>query len=65
MLNLTLVEEGYAQIYTYPPNVKYKNLFLKASQEARVAKRGLWLACQDLTKNTKKFASKNHKIKPF
>lgn len=42
MFNATLVKEGYAQVYTWPPNVKYVDLFVQLQQEAREAKRGLW-----------------------
>lgn len=42
MLNEILVREGYAQIMTIPPNVKYQNLFLEAQREARNNKRGFW-----------------------
>jgi endonuclease YncB( thermonuclease family) len=42
MLNLELVRQGYAQVATVPPNVKYQELFLEQQREAREAKRGLW-----------------------
>jgi micrococcal nuclease len=42
MFNETLVEEGYAQVATFPPNVKYTERFLEAQREARAANRGLW-----------------------
>jgi micrococcal nuclease len=42
MLNAELVRQGYAQVATFPPNVKYQALFLKLQREAREAKRGLW-----------------------
>lgn len=42
MFNETLVREGYAQVATYPPNVKYTELFLAAQKEARDNNRGLW-----------------------
>ncbi len=42
MFNETLVREGYAQVATYPPNVKYAGLFLAAQEEARENNRGLW-----------------------
>lgn len=35
MLNALLLQEGYAQIMTIPPNVKYQDLFLKLQREAR------------------------------
>jgi micrococcal nuclease len=42
MVNAELVHQGYAQVATFPPNVKYQELFLKLQREAREAKRGLW-----------------------
>jgi micrococcal nuclease len=29
MLNVLLHQEGYAQVMTIPPNIKYQDLFLK------------------------------------
>jgi micrococcal nuclease len=53
MFNETLVEEGYAQVATYPPNVKYQEHFLKAQREAREANRGLWgLSAGELCQQT-------------
>lgn len=42
MFNEMLAEEGYAQVATFPPNVRYVDLFLEAQREARAANRGLW-----------------------
>lgn len=42
MVNATLVEEGYAQASTYPPDVKYSDLFASLQTQAREAGRGLW-----------------------
>jgi micrococcal nuclease len=42
MVNAELVRLGYAQVATYPPNVKYQELFLRLQREAREAGRGLW-----------------------
>ena len=42
MLNALLIQEGYAQIMTIPPNVKYQDLFLKLQREAREQGKGLW-----------------------
>lgn len=44
-VNEYLVRQGYAQISTYPPDVKYQDLFLQAQKEARDNKRGLWASC--------------------
>ncbi|WP_412158681.1 thermonuclease family protein [Aneurinibacillus migulanus] len=42
MFNQTLVKEDYAQVATFPPNVKYTNNFVKLQKQARNAKKGLW-----------------------
>jgi len=41
-VNAWLVEHGFAQVMTVPPNVKHQELFLKIQREAREAGRGLW-----------------------
>jgi len=41
-INAELVKQGYAQAYTFPPNIKYVDLFLRLQQEARENNRGLW-----------------------
>jgi len=41
-VNAEIVRQGYASLMTYPPNVKYADLFLKLYQEARENQRGLW-----------------------
>ena len=51
-VNLELVKQGFAYSYSYPPDIKYQGEFLKAQQEAREAKRGLWSACPDAEKET-------------
>jgi micrococcal nuclease len=53
MFNETLLEEGYAQVATFPPNVKYVDRFLEAQREARAANRGLWgLSAGELCQQT-------------
>jgi len=42
MVNAELVRLGFAQVSTYPPDVKYQDLFLRLQKEAREAQRGLW-----------------------
>jgi len=44
-INLELVKQGFAYSYSYPPDIKYQELFVKAQQEAREANRGLWNSC--------------------
>ncbi len=42
MVNAELVRQGYAQVMTVPPNVRYQRLFLELQRDARQAGRGLW-----------------------
>lgn len=41
-VNAELLRLGYAQVSTYPPDVRYQDLFLAMQQEARAAGAGLW-----------------------
>lgn len=41
-VNAELVKEGYASVYTFPPNVKHYDLLLKLERDARKAGIGLW-----------------------
>jgi micrococcal nuclease len=41
-VNAWLVEHGFAQVMTVPPNVKHQDLFLTLQREVREAGRGLW-----------------------
>ncbi len=45
MVNEQLVQGGYAQVMTIPPNVKYVERFKQAQTTARTAKKGLWGKC--------------------
>jgi micrococcal nuclease len=36
------VRQGYAQVMTVPPNVRYQRRFLDLQRDARQAGRGLW-----------------------
>lgn len=42
MVNKILLEEGYAKVATYPPNVKHVDDFTAIQEEARNNKKGLW-----------------------
>ena len=42
MVNELLVRAGYAQVSTYPPNVKHQERFLRAQRQARDEQLGLW-----------------------
>lgn len=41
-VNAKILEEGYGQVMTIPPDVKYADYFLKSEKEARSNNRGLW-----------------------
>lgn len=41
-VNLLLVEEGYATSYSYPPDIKYQDDFIRAQDKAKEAGKGLW-----------------------
>ena len=42
MVNALLVESGYAQVVTYPPDVKYQAEFLELQRQAQQEGLGLW-----------------------
>jgi len=45
LFNEVLVQQGFASVSTYPPNVKYVDRFLAAQRVAREHERGLWGKC--------------------
>ena len=48
LFNEVLVARGFAQVTTYPPNVRYVDRFLLAQRDARSHERGLWgTACNE------------------
>lgn len=42
LFNAKIVQDGYALVYTFPPNVKYVDVFLACQREAREKGNGLW-----------------------
>lgn len=42
LFNLVILREGYAQVLTIPPNVRYAGLLVACQREARENRRGLW-----------------------
>lgn len=42
MVNELLVREGYARASSYPPDIKYQDLFSEAEYQAQQAGEGLW-----------------------
>lgn len=45
MINDELVKEGYAEVATYPPDIKYKDEFLVSEKYAKENSLGLWGKC--------------------
>lgn len=45
-VNLWLVKNGYAFVYTYPPDIAYSVEFVAAEREAKKNKLGLWNNCK-------------------
>jgi len=45
-VNLFLVKNGLAYAATFPPDIRYTNLFLQAQKEAREKNLGLWQKCK-------------------
>lgn len=41
-INLEMLKRGFANVYTYPPDVKYNDEFLEAERYARDSNLGLW-----------------------
>jgi micrococcal nuclease len=53
MFNETLLREVYAQVATFPPNVRYVDRFLAAQEEARAIGAGIWsLSPEELATQT-------------
>lgn len=45
-VNLAMVEDGFANFYTFPPNVEHTEAFRSAARTARQDGTGLWSACE-------------------
>lgn len=44
-INDYLVRQGFGYAYTFPPDIKFNEQFVKAQNEARENRRGLWGRC--------------------
>lgn len=42
MINVQMLKEGYAMLYTFPPNIRYVDEFKKAQDEAMRKGLGIW-----------------------
>lgn len=58
MFNAELLLNGYAQVMTVPPNVKYADFFVKLQREVRETNKGLW----GLTRDEKKDEAENYYV---
>ena len=47
LVNQVLVENGYARVSSFPPDVKYEYILLSAESVAQENKTGLWSACSE------------------
>ncbi len=45
LVNLVLVQEGYARAYAFPPNTAHRAAFDAAETRAAASERGLWGSC--------------------
>lgn len=57
-VNLELVRQGYAMLYTSPPNVAHTDEFVAAQREAREAGRNIWNPKNGLTQTPYEFRHK-------
>lgn len=70
MYNAKLLLEGYAQLATFPPDIKYVDMFTEFQREAREANKGLWAYAEepapvtedDVTMATGFVGNKNSKV---
>ena len=62
-VNLELVRQGFAQVYTYPPNVAHTEKFVAAQQEAREQGLNIWHATNGLTESPSDFRKGGSKSK--
>jgi len=42
LINEKMTADGYAVLFTFPPNVRYVDRFIEAEKKARAAKLGIW-----------------------
>jgi endonuclease YncB( thermonuclease family) len=44
LFNSQIIRDGYAQVSTYPPNVKYTDILVSSQEQAREVGAGMWAA---------------------
>lgn len=60
-VNDYMVRNGYAYVSSYPPDVKYQDLFNQAQNNARQNNRGLWGVCKEGSDKTSSPTNYNNK----
>jgi micrococcal nuclease len=63
MFNASLMNQGYAQMMTYPPNVRWAELFRALQTNARNQSRGLWGLAPDTINNQERSTPQNYNFK--
>jgi micrococcal nuclease len=63
MFNASLMNQGYAQMMTYPPNVRWAELFRALQTNARNQSRGLWGLAPDAINNQERSTPQNYNFK--
>lgn len=48
-INKTLIQEGFARVFTVEPNTRYKDMLLKTETQAKQEQKGLWGQCRNNT----------------
>jgi len=61
-INEILVYEGYATAATYPPDVKYSQLFKEAEKDARENSKGLWGKCEESKEGSRRDRSRDTRL---
>jgi hypothetical protein len=60
-VNLELLKNGFAMLYTYPPNVAHTDEFVKAQKEARAKGLNIWSPKDGLTQTPYEFRHNGRK----
>ena len=64
MYNAILIKDGYGQLVTVPPDVKYVDIFKELNEQARNQNKGLWANPNGIVENNNSNSSDNNNIVP-
>jgi micrococcal nuclease len=64
MLNAEMLRDGYAVLFTFPPNVKHTGEFIEVQRQAREKKLGIWgeRGLEELPKVYRKHHPRNERV---